>query len=120
MLRFEGYLAPGFEEVRLAFDRNFQQFGKVAPDLVEDSVDLWEINEAFAVQSIAVIRELDIDPSRVNVNGGAIALGHPIGASDARVLVTLLREMRRCVAPRGVTTLCIGGDMGIAMAVERV
>ncbi|WP_417310818.1 acetyl-CoA C-acetyltransferase [Devosia sp.] len=83
------------------------------------SVDLWEINEAFAAQSLAVIRELGIEPERVNVNGGAIALGHPIGASGARVLVTLLHEMARRRARRGVATLCIGGGMGIAMALER-
>ncbi len=83
-------------------------------------VDLLEINEAFAAQSLAVLAELGLDPQRVNVNGGAIALGHPIGASGARVLVTLLHEMRRRGATRGVATLCIGGGMGIAMAVEHV
>jgi acetyl-CoA C-acetyltransferase len=83
-------------------------------------VDLWEINEAFAAQSLAVVGELGLDPDRVNVNGGAIALGHPIGASGARVLVTLIHEMRRRSAARGVATLCIGGGMGIAMAVESV
>ena len=82
-------------------------------------VDLWEINEAFAAQSLAVVSELGIDAARVNVNGGAIALGHPIGASGARVLVTLLHEMRRRDVTRGIATLCIGGGMGIAMAVER-
>ncbi|MHB1109975.1 MAG: acetyl-CoA C-acyltransferase, partial [Devosia sp.] len=81
-------------------------------------IDLWEINEAFAAQSLAVVGELGLDPARVNVNGGAIALGHPIGASGARVLVTLLHEMRRRSAARGIATLCIGGGMGIAMAVE--
>ncbi len=85
-----------------------------------ESVDLWEVNEAFAAQSLAVIAELGLDPQRVNVNGGAIALGHPIGASGARVLVTLLHEMRRRSAQRGVATLCIGGGMGIAMAIENV
>lgn len=84
-----------------------------------DSVDLWEANEAFAAQSIAVVAELEIDPERVNVNGGAIALGHPIGASGARVLTTLLHEMVRRDARRGVATLCIGGGMGIALCVER-
>lgn len=84
-----------------------------------DSVDLWEINEAFAAQSIAVVGELGLDPAKVNVNGGAIALGHPIGASGARVLVTLLHEMARRDVKRGVATLCIGGGMGIAMCVER-
>lgn len=83
-------------------------------------IDLWEINEAFAAQSLAVIAELGLDPDRVNVNGGAIALGHPIGASGARVLVTLLHEMKRRSAKRGVATLCIGGGMGIAMGIERV
>ncbi len=82
-------------------------------------VDLWEINEAFAAQSLAVTSELGLDPARVNVNGGAIALGHPIGASGARVLVTLLHELGKRNAKRGVATLCIGGGMGIAMAVER-
>ncbi|RDE10129.1 acetyl-CoA C-acetyltransferase [Pelagibacterium lacus] len=84
-----------------------------------DTVDLWEINEAFAAQSIAVVDQLGIDPERVNVNGGAIALGHPIGASGARVLVTLLHEMARRDARRGLATLCIGGGMGIALCVER-
>jgi acetyl-CoA C-acetyltransferase len=83
-------------------------------------VDLWEINEAFAAQSLAVIQELGLDPQRINVNGGAIALGHPIGASGARLLVTVLHEIRRQDATRGIATLCIGGGMGIAMAVERV
>ena len=82
-------------------------------------VDLWEINEAFAAQSLAVVSELGLDPDRVNVNGGAIALGHPIGASGARVLVTLLHEMGRRDARRGIATLCIGGGMGIALAVQR-
>jgi acetyl-CoA C-acetyltransferase len=84
---------------------------------VED-VDLIEINEAFAVQTLAVIDRLDCDPDRVNVNGGAIALGHPIGASGARVLVTLLYEMTRRGAKRGLATLCIGGGQGIAICIE--
>ena len=83
------------------------------------AVDLWEVNEAFAAQSLAVISELGLDPVRVNVNGGAIALGHPIGASGARVLVTLLHEMQKRDVRRGVATLCIGGGMGIALAVQR-
>lgn len=82
-------------------------------------VDLWEANEAFAAQSLAVVGELGIDAEKVNVNGGAIALGHPIGASGARVLVTLLYEMARRDARKGVATLCIGGGMGIALCVER-
>jgi acetyl-CoA C-acetyltransferase len=82
-------------------------------------IDLFELNEAFAAQSIAAIKELKLDPSRVNVNGGAIALGHPIGASGARVLVTLIHEMRRRDLKRGLAALCIGGGQGIAMIVER-
>jgi acetyl-CoA C-acetyltransferase len=82
-------------------------------------VELVEANEAFAAQAIAVNRQLGWDPTIVNVNGGAIALGHPIGASGARILVTLLHEMQRRNAKRGVATLCIGGGMGIAMCVER-
>ena len=84
-----------------------------------DSVDLWEINEAFAAQALAVIQELQLDTARVNVNGGAIALGHPIGASGARILVTLLHELQRRDLRRGVASLCIGGGMGIALCVER-
>lgn len=84
-----------------------------------DDVDLWEVNEAFAAQSLAVLRDLDLDPDKVNVNGGAIAIGHPIGASGARVLVTLLHEMVQRDVHKGVATLCIGGGMGIAMCIER-
>ena len=83
-----------------------------------DQVDLFELNEAFAAQSLAVLRELQIDPARVNVNGGAIALGHPIGASGARVLTTLIYALRARGLRYGVAGLCIGGGMGIAMAVE--
>jgi len=85
-----------------------------------DEVDLFEINEAFAAQSIAVIRKLGIDQNKVNVNGGAIALGHPIGASGARILVTLIHEMNRQKKNKGCATLCIGGGMGIALCVERI
>ena len=85
-----------------------------------DEIDLFEINEAFAAQSIAVIQELGIDENKVNVNGGAIALGHPIGASGARILVTLLHEMKRQNKRRGCVSLCIGGGMGIALCIERV
>jgi acetyl-CoA C-acetyltransferase len=81
-------------------------------------VDLYELNEAFAAQSVAVVRELGIDPGMVNVNGGAIALGHPIGASGARVLTTLIHALRARNLRRGVASLCIGGGMGIAMVVE--
>lgn len=85
----------------------------------KDDVDLLEVNEAFAAQVIAIIRELELDPRRLNVNGGAIALGHPIGASGARVLVTLLHEMRRRNAHRGLASLCLGGGNAVALAVER-
>ena len=84
-----------------------------------DDVDLMELNEAFSAQALAVVRELGIDPERVNVNGGAVALGHPIGASGARILTTLLYAMRNRNAKRGVATLCLGGGNGVALAVER-
>jgi acetyl-CoA C-acetyltransferase len=98
------------EAVRLALKR--------AAWKLED-IDLIEANEAFAAPSLAVARELDFDMAKVNVNGGAIALGHPVGASGARILVTLLHEMKRRGARKGLATLCIGGGMGIAMCVER-
>jgi acetyl-CoA C-acetyltransferase len=85
-----------------------------------DSVDLVELNEAFAVQAVAVTRELGLDPARVNVQGGAVALGHPIGASGARVLTTLIHALGRLGKRRGIATLCLGGGNGVAMAIERV
>jgi len=85
----------------------------------KDDVDLYELNEAFSVQALAVIRELGLDSNRVNVNGGAVAIGHPIGASGARVLVTLIYEMIRRDVRRGVAALCLGGGNAVAMAVER-
>ena len=85
-----------------------------------DEVDLFEINEAFASQSIAVIRELNIDQNKVNVNGGSIALGHPIGASGARILVSLIHEMKKQKKNKGCATLCIGGGMGIALCIQRI
>jgi acetyl-CoA C-acetyltransferase len=84
-----------------------------------EEVDLFELNEAFAVQAIAVIEQLGLDPAKTNVNGGAVALGHPIGASGARILVTLLYEMARRNAKRGVAALCLGGGNAVALAVER-
>ncbi|HKR29630.1 MAG TPA: acetyl-CoA C-acetyltransferase [Terriglobales bacterium] len=84
-----------------------------------DEVDLYEINEAFSVQSVAVVRELGIDMDKVNVNGGAVALGHPIGASGARVLVTLLYELIRRNGHKGIAALCLGGGNSVAMAIER-
>lgn len=85
-----------------------------------DNVDLFELNEAFASQSCAVLKDLGIDTNKVNINGGAIALGHPLGASGCRILVTLLHSLKRTGKRRGVAALCIGGGMGIAMCVERL
>jgi acetyl-CoA C-acetyltransferase len=85
---------------------------------IED-VDLLELNEAFSVQAVAVLKELGIDPAKVNVNGGAVALGHPIGASGARILTTLLHALEQRDLRRGVATLCLGGGNGVALAVER-
>jgi len=84
-----------------------------------DEVDLFELNEAFSVQAVAVLRELGIDPQKVNVNGGAVALGHPIGASGARILTTLLYALKGRNLKRGIATLCLGGGNGVALAVER-
>jgi acetyl-CoA acetyltransferase len=81
-------------------------------------IDLWELNEAFAAQSLACIRELGMDPDRVNVNGGAIALGHPLGASGARILTTLIHRMKQSGARYGIATLCVGVGQGLALAVE--
>jgi acetyl-CoA C-acetyltransferase len=97
-----------------AIERALEKAGLALKD-----IDLFELNEAFAAQSLAVLGKLGLDDSRVNVNGGAIALGHPIGASGARILVTLLYEMRRRDVRRGIAGLCIGGGQGIAMIVER-
>ena len=83
-------------------------------------LDLIEANEAFAAQALAVNKDMGWDPAKVNVNGGAIAIGHPIGASGARVLTTLLHEMKRSGAKKGLATLCIGGGMGTATVIERV
>jgi acetyl-CoA C-acetyltransferase len=82
-------------------------------------LDLLEINEAFAAQACAVNKEMGWDTSKVNVNGGAITIGHPIGASGCRVLVTLLHEMQRRNAKKGIASLCIGGGMGVALTIER-
>ncbi len=97
-----------------ASTKALQRAGWKATDL-----DLLEINEAFAAQACAVNKALDIDPAKVNVNGGAIAIGHPIGASGARILVTLLHEMQRRDAKKGIASLCIGGGMGVALTIER-
>ena len=84
-----------------------------------EEVDLYELNEAFSVQALGVMRELGLDPAKVNVNGGAVAIGHPIGASGARILVTLIYEMVRRDVHRGIAALCLGGGNAVAMAVER-
>jgi acetyl-CoA C-acetyltransferase len=84
-----------------------------------DEVDLIELNEAFSVQAIAIMRELELDPKKVNVNGGAVALGHAIGQSGSRVLTTMLYEMKRRNVRRGLAALCLGGGNAVAMAVER-
>jgi acetyl-CoA C-acetyltransferase len=84
-----------------------------------DRVDLFEINEAFAVVAMAAIRELELDPARVNVNGGAVALGHPIGATGARLVVTLLAAMEERQAARGAISICLGGGEALALALER-
>lgn len=97
-----------------ASTRALEKAGWAAADL-----DLIEVNEAFAAQACAVEKSMGWDPDRVNVNGGAIAIGHPIGASGARVLVTLLHEMQRCDARKALATLCIGGGMGVAMCLEK-
>ncbi|MBZ9752773.1 acetyl-CoA C-acetyltransferase [Deinococcus sp. HMF7604] len=98
-----------------ATQKLLEKLGMTAGD-----VDLWELNEAFSVQSLAVSRELGLDSARVNVNGGAVALGHPIGASGARILVTLLHALKQQNKETGVATLCMGGGNGLALAVKRV
>jgi acetyl-CoA C-acetyltransferase len=85
----------------------------------KEDPDLYELNEAFSVQALGVMKEVGMDPARVNVNGGAVAIGHPIGASGARILVTLIYEMMRRDVHRGVAALCLGGGNSVAMAVER-
>ena len=92
--------------------------GKVTWSL--EDVDLFELNEAFSAQALAVIQELNLDPAKVNVNGGAVALGHPIGASGARILTTLLYALKNRNLTRGVATLCLGGGNGVALAIERI
>ena len=110
-LRGEGFV--GFDQVQVA-RRCLDKAGWSLGDL-----DLIEANEAFAAQSLAVGKELEWDAEKVNVNGGAIAIGHPIGASGCRVLVTLLHEMIKRDAKKGLATLCIGGGQGVALALER-
>ncbi|MGH9755142.1 MAG: acetyl-CoA C-acetyltransferase [Blastocatellia bacterium] len=109
-------------EPKLVMMAPVEAVGKVAAKAGWDlkSVDLFELNEAFSSQSVALIEQLGLDPEKVNVNGGAVALGHPIGASGARVLVTLIHEMIKRGAGRGVASLCLGGGGAVALAVERM
>ncbi len=120
LARIASYASAGLDPAVMgmgpvpASQRALQRAGWKAADL-----DLLEINEAFAAQACAVNKELGIDPAKVNVNGGAIAIGHPIGASGCRILVTLLHEMQRSGAKKGLAALCIGGGMGVSLALER-
>ncbi|MGH8529242.1 MAG: acetyl-CoA C-acetyltransferase [Nevskiales bacterium] len=120
LARIKSYASAGVEPTQFgigpipASRRCLEKAGWTAGEL-----DLVEANEAFALQSLCVLKDLGLDPAKVNVNGGAIALGHPIGASGARILVTLLYEMQRRSVHKGLATLCIGGGQGIALAVER-
>ena len=120
MARLTGYASAGVDPKIMgmgpaaATPKALAKAGKTLAD-----IDLIEANEAFASQSLAVSKELGFDMSKVNVNGGAIALGHPIGASGARIFVSLLHEMEKRDARSGLATLCIGGGMGIAAVVER-
>jgi acetyl-CoA C-acetyltransferase len=121
MARIIGQAASGLPP-KLVLMTPVESVRKVAAKVgwtLED-VDLFEINEAFSVQAVAVMRELGIDPARVNVHGGAVALGHPIGASGARVLTTLLYALKRRNLKRGIAALCLGGGNGVALAVESV
>lgn len=119
LARILGYASTGVDPMLMgmgpvpAVRKALQRAGLSTGD-----IDLFELNEAFAAQSLAVVRELGLDPARVNVNGGAIALGHPIGASGARILTTLIYALRKRGGGRGVASLCIGGGMGIAMVVD--
>ena len=120
LARIASYASAGLDPAYMgmgpvpAARKALERAGWKAADL-----DLLEINEAFAAQACAVHQEMGWDTSKVNVNGGAIAIGHPIGASGARILVTLLHEMKRREARRGIASLCIGGGMGVALTVER-
>jgi len=119
MARIAGYATSGIAPKLLLMTpvESIRKLLKRTGWRLED-VDLFEINEAFAAQMVAIIKELGLNPARVNVNGGAIALGHPIGASGARVLTTLLYAMKERKAHRGIASLCLGGGNGVAMAVE--
>jgi acetyl-CoA C-acetyltransferase len=119
MVRITGWASAGVDPKRMgigpvpAVRKLFQRTGLSMKDF-----DLVELNEAFAAQVLAVLKDEPVDADRVNVNGGAIALGHPIGATGARIIVTLLHEMQKRKARRGLATLCVSGGMGMAMAFE--
>ena len=121
LARFVGFAVAGVRPEVMgigpveAIPRVLKQCG-----LKQGDIDLFELNEAFAAQSLAVIRELDLDPAKVNVNGGAIALGHPLGCTGAKLTATLLSELRRRKGRYGMVTMCIGGGMGVATIIERV
>jgi acetyl-CoA C-acetyltransferase len=119
--RVAGQATSGLEP-RLVMMTPVEAVRKLLPKVgwKTQDVDLFELNEAFAVQGVAVTRELGLDPAKVNVQGGAVALGHPIGASGARILTTLLYALRRTGGRKGVATLCLGGGNGVALAVEMV
>jgi acetyl-CoA C-acetyltransferase len=120
LARIASYASAGLDPAYMgmgpvpASTKALQRAGWKAAEL-----DLLEINEAFAAQACAVNNEMGWDTSKINVNGGAIAIGHPIGASGCRILVTLLHEMKRRGARKGIASLCIGGGMGVALTVER-
>ena len=119
LARIVGYATAGLEPklVMMTPVEAVRKLNKKTGWKIEDA-DLVELNEAFSVQAVAVTRELGLDPARVNVQGGAVALGHPIGASGARILTTLLYSLKRTGKRRGIATLCLGGGNGVAMAVE--
>lgn len=120
MARIVGYTSVGVEPERMGFgpvSATRKVMAKTGLSLQD--IEIIELNEAFAGQSLAVIKALELDPSKININGGAIALGHPVGASGARIVVTLLHLLEDRQARYGLATLCVGGGQGMAMIVER-
>jgi acetyl-CoA C-acetyltransferase len=119
LARILGYCTTGVEPMMMGMGPvEAMRKALQRAQLTTDDLDLVELNEAFAAQSLAVVRELKLDPAKVNVHGGAIALGHPIGASGARVLTTLVHALQARGGGRGAASLCVGGGMGTAMIVE--
>jgi acetyl-CoA C-acetyltransferase len=119
LAKIKAYASSGLDPASWAWARSRPQAVPEKAGWTPDDLDLLEINEAFAAQAVAVNKEMGWDTSKINVNGGAIAIGHPIGASGARILVTLIHEMMRRDAKKGLASLCIGGGMGVALAIER-